>query len=118
MTADDTDRIYARGDVVYGTDPFKRRAAGRPWLVLSNHSGRPFHGDQYIAVTLTTRSWLDGLLDIPASSWVRGGTPEPSRVVPWGVQSLAADDIARWQGRLSEDVVEKTVTALVEELDG
>ncbi|WP_227259666.1 type II toxin-antitoxin system PemK/MazF family toxin [Salarchaeum japonicum] len=102
---------------MYGADPFKRGASGRPWLVLSNHADRPFHGEQYIAVTLTTRSWLDGLIGIPASSWVRGGTPEPSRVVPWGVQSLAAGDIARWQGTLTESIVEKTIAALVEELD-
>jgi mRNA-degrading endonuclease toxin of MazEF toxin-antitoxin module len=48
--------IFDRGDVVYGDDPFKRDEDARPWLILSNHEGRPFHGEQYIALTLTSKS--------------------------------------------------------------
>jgi hypothetical protein len=55
----DDQPVFERGDVVFGADPFKRAEAGRPWLVLSNHEGRAFHGEQYIAVTLTTKSWMD-----------------------------------------------------------
>jgi mRNA interferase MazF len=84
--------------------------------VLSNHEGRPFHGEQYIAVTLTSKSWMDGLIGIPDESWTRGGTPEKSRVVPWGVQSIGHEDIDFWQGRLEGDIVDKAVAALVEEL--
>lgn len=54
MTDADTP-VFERGDVVYGVDPFETDASARPWLILSNHEGRPFHGDQYIALTLTTR---------------------------------------------------------------
>ena len=54
------------GDVVYRENPFKGTEAARPWLVISNHEGRPFHGDQYVTLTLTTRTWHDGLLAIPA----------------------------------------------------
>lgn len=112
-----TDRaIFERGDVVYGTDPFKTSESARPWLIVSNHEGRPFHGEQYLALTLTTRSWMDGLVDIPDGAWVRGGTPATSRVVPWGVQSLARSDIDRWQGRLDDGVVDEAVDALVAEL--
>lgn len=107
---------FERGDVVYGSDPFKREESARPWLVLSNHEGRPFHGEQYVAVTLTTKSWMDGLIDIPEASWRRGGMPEESRIVPWGVQSLDAADIGFWQGRLDEELVDDTVDALVAEL--
>ncbi|WP_158599396.1 hypothetical protein [Halobellus sp. Atlit-38R] len=39
--------ILERGDVVYGDDPFKAEEAARPWLILSNHEGRPFHGNQH-----------------------------------------------------------------------
>lgn len=48
--------IYQRGDVVYGADPYKGDDAARPWLVLSNHEGRPFHGEQYITLSLTTKT--------------------------------------------------------------
>jgi hypothetical protein len=76
------DPIYERGDIVLGEDPFNSGEAGRPWVVVSNHEGRPFHGEQYIALTLTTKSWLDGLVEIPEDAWLRGGTPgEPHRSV-------------------------------------
>jgi len=109
--------LFERGDVVYGDDPFKSDEDARPWLILSNHEGRPFHGEQYIAVTLTSRSWLNGLIDIPEEKWLRGGTPDESRIVPWGVQSINTEDIDFWQGRLAEDPVNQAVDELVEELE-
>ncbi len=115
MTDDET-IIFERGDVVFGDDPFKGEAAARPWLILSNHEGRPFHGEQYIAVTLTTRTWMDGLIEVPEESWLRGGTPDDSRVVLWGVQSIGRADIDFWQGRLDGDLVDQVVDAVVEEL--
>jgi mRNA-degrading endonuclease toxin of MazEF toxin-antitoxin module len=108
--------IFERGDVVYGDDPFKGEKDARPWLILSNHEGRPFYGEQYIAVTLTSKSWMDGLIAIPEESWLRGGTPDESRIVPWGVQSIDHEDIDFWQGCLAGDLVEETVAALAEEL--
>ena len=63
MTGDEQP-IYEPGDVVYGTDPYKGDEAGRPWLIVSNREGRPFHGEQYIAISLTTRTWMEGLIEI------------------------------------------------------
>jgi len=108
--------IFERGDVVYGDDPFKGEEDARPWLILSNHAERRFHGEQYIALTLTTKSWMDGLIDIPEESWLRGGTPDESRIVPWGVLSITHEDIDFWQGRLASDLVDQAVSALVAEL--
>ena len=108
--------IFERGDVVYGDDPFKSEEDARPWLILSNHEGRPFHGEQYIVVTLTSKSWMDGLAAIPEEDWLRGGTPDKSRIVPWSVQSIDDEDIDFWQGRLESDLVEEAVAALVAEL--
>jgi len=101
---------------VYGDDPFKGEEEARPWLILSNHEDRPFHGEQYIALTLTTKSWLDDLIGIPEESWIRGGMPDDSRIVPWGVQSVSRDDIDFWQGRLDAELVDTAVTALINEL--
>lgn len=115
MTAEETP-IYEPGDVVYGDDPYKGDEAARPWLVISNHEGRPFHGDQYIAVSLTTRTWMDGLIEIGAEEWVRGGTPADSRIVPWGVQSIDSDDIAYWQGRVTSQLVSDVIESLVDYL--
>jgi len=81
---------------------------------FSNHEGHPFHGDQYIALTLTSKSWMDGPdLRLPEESWVRGGTPDKSRIVPWAVQSIDQEDIDFWQGRLDRDFVDQAVAALV-----
>jgi hypothetical protein len=115
-----TDResvVYDRGDVVFGADPFRRGESGRPWLVVSNHETKPFHGDQYITLPLTTRSWLDGLISAPEERWVRGGVPRESRIVPWGVQSLDHEDTEFWQGTLERAVVGDAVTALTDYLD-
>jgi len=98
VTGEESSPVFERGDVVYGNDPFKGDSAARPWLVLSNHAGRPFHGEQYIALTVTSKSWMDGLIDIPEEGWLRGGTPDQSRIVPWGVQSIHREDIDFWQG--------------------
>lgn len=84
VTDEDT-QIFDPGDVVYGDDPFKGDEGARPWLILSNNEGRPFHGEQYIALTLTSKSWIDGLIEIPGEGWLRGGTPDESQIVPWGV---------------------------------
>ena len=103
-------------DVVYGADPFKGESTARPWLIISNHEGKPFHCEQYIALTLTTRSWLDGLIEIPDDAWLRGGTPRSSRIVPWGVQSLGQTDIDYWQGRLAAALTDRAREALIEYL--
>ena len=116
MTDGDSTPIYRPGDVVYGSDPFKGDEAARPWLVLSNHEGRPFHGEQYVALTLTTASWQNDLIEIPADAWVRGGTPERSRIVPWGIQSLDRNDVSHWQGRLDRAILDEAVEALIDEL--
>jgi hypothetical protein len=108
--------IFERGDVVYGADPFKAEEVARPWLVLSNHEGRPFHGEQYIALTMTSKSWIDGLIEIPEESWLHGGTPEESRIAPWSVQSIDHEDIDFWQGRLGSDPEDEAVAALIEEI--
>lgn len=116
MTDDEPGPFDEPGDVVFGADPFKGAAATRPWLVLTNHEGRPFHGEQYFALTRTTKSWPDGLVEIPDAAWLRGGTPEKSRIVPWGVQSIDSEDMNVWQGRIDSSLLEGAIDALVDEL--
>jgi len=108
--------IFERGDVVFGMIRSKARKMLGPGSFSRNHEGRPFHGDQYIALTLTSKSWMDDLIEIPEKNWRRGGVPSESRIVPWGVQSIDHEDIDFWQGRLDSDLVDEAVAALVEEL--
>lgn len=107
---------YEPGDAVYGADPYKGAAAARPWLIISNLEGNPFHGEQYIALTLTTCTWMDDLIDIDDDAWIRGGTPDDSRIVPWGVQSIGSEDIDHWQGRLEASLVTEATESLVTHL--
>lgn len=118
MSDEDSVPIFVRGDVVFGTDPFKGDETARPWVIVSNHEGREFHGEQYIGLTLTTKSWHEDLIDIPDEAWTAGGTPDDSRIVPWGVQSLHGDEIDFWQGRLAPSIVDDAVGHLIRELEG
>jgi mRNA interferase MazF len=99
---------YERGDVAYGADPFKGVDAARPWLIISTDT-HPFHGDQYIATTLTTKTWYDQRISPDESDWIEGGTPEESSVVPWNISSIDHDDLDFWQGRLRSSVVDEAV---------
>lgn len=40
-------------------------------------------GEEDIALTLTTKSWIDSLIDIPEESRLRGRTPDESWTVLW-----------------------------------
>ena len=62
----------ARGTIVYGDDPFKGEAASRPWVVISSPT-MPFHGEQYIVLTLTTKTWYEERILIDDSDIVDEG---------------------------------------------
>ncbi len=76
---------FERGDVVRGVDPFKQDLATnhetslddggvtpRPWLIISTDAVS-FHPEQYICLTLTTRTWHDESIPLAAEDWVEGG---------------------------------------------
>jgi len=98
---------YERGDVVFGNDPFDNAKSARPWLVVSDDS-HPFHGEQYITLTLTSKSWYDDGFELGDGHWIIGGMPADSKVVTWGFGSLGHDDLDhdRWQGTLEATAVD------------
>lgn len=101
-----------RGDVVVATDPFKDDdTEGRPFLVI-NRSGTPFHGEQFIALSLTTRTWHDERIPLTAEDWLDGGAPESSSIMPWSVNSTKREWIDYRQGTLQEDIVDRAVAQL------
>jgi len=59
---------------------------------------------------------MDGLIEIPPDGWTKGGTPEESRIVPWGVQSIDRGDLDFWQGRLRDEIVAEAAAALAAEI--
>lgn len=92
-----------RGDVVIALDPFKDDASGRPFLIVSD-AATPFHGEQYVALSLTTRTWYEDRIPLDADDWIEGGAPRSSSIVPWSVNSIDSKLIERYQGRLREGV--------------
>lgn len=105
-----------RGDVVVATDPFKDDTTGRPFLII-NRTETPFHGEQYIAISLTTRTWHDERIPLTDEHWVEGGSPESSSVMPWSVNSIKDEWITFRQGTLSDDIVEQAVAQLNEYIE-
>ncbi len=103
---------FSRGTIVYGDDPFKGEDASRPWVVI-NTSEMPFYGDQYVVLTLTTKTWYDERLQITEADLVDGALPEQSSILPWAVASLDPDHIDRKLGQLDESTVNEAVVELV-----
>jgi len=104
---------WERGDVVVATDPFRDdESAGRPFLVVSTDE-TPFHGEQYIALALTTRTWHDERIPLEDAHWMDGGAPESSSIMPWSVNAVRTEWVNYRQGTLHEDVVDRAVERVV-----
>ena len=105
---------YTRGNVIVATDPFKGDdSAARPFLVV-DYPETPFHGEQYIVLSLTTRTWYDERIPLTDEDWIEGGSPESSSIMPWSVNAIKTQWIDYYQGTLHEDVVDEAVVRLVD----
>lgn len=104
---------YERGDVVIALDPFRDGSSGRPFLIVSSGE-TPFHGEQYIALSLTTRTWYEERIPLAEEDWVDGGAPRSSSIMPWSVNSIDESLIESYQGELRVDVVDEATTRLSE----
>lgn len=99
---------YERGDVVEAGDPFDEEKPSRPFVIV-NTPAHPFHGEQYIALTLTTRTWYEETIPIADEDFVDGHLPKESFIVPWGISSPQRADIRTYLGRLSTERVDSAV---------
>lgn len=104
---------FNRGDVVVATDPFHDEESGRPFVIIS-HPATPFHGEQYIVLALTTRTWHDERVPIADDEWVDGGAPESSSIMPWSANTLKSDWVAFHQGTIAKGLVDRAVAELVD----
>ncbi|QLD84873.1 hypothetical protein HWV23_03785 [Natronomonas halophila] len=100
-----------RGDVVRSTDPFKLGAdRQRPWLIVNNDT-HPFGDEQYVAVAVSTKRY-EASLPLHESIWEVGGVPRESFVSPWAVHSPRSEDLVAWQGRVTDEFVDRVVDSL------
>lgn len=100
-----------RGAIVYAADPFKDGDTGRPWVIV-NTSEMPFHGEQYVVLTLTSKSWYDERLTIDPEDLLEGELPVDSSVLPWAVASIDPADIDETIAVLRASVVDEAVCRL------
>jgi mRNA interferase MazF len=108
---------WGRGDVVVAIDPFSRdEPAGRPFLII-NRDETPFHGDQYITLSLTTRTWHEERIPLADDHWSEGGAPESSSIMPWSVNSIKRGWIDYRQGTLRGDIVTQAVSQLTDYIE-
>ena len=81
-----------------GVDPFKQDSHGAtdsldggvappPWIVISTDAV-PFHPEQYLCLTLTTRTWHEDAIPLSADDWVDGGAPAESAILPWSLSAI------------------------------
>jgi hypothetical protein len=80
-----------RGDIVEASDLFRVDNPSRPFCLIST-AEHPFHGEQYVALTLTTKTWYDETIPVSADEFSEGGIPEDSALVPWGIVSPSHGD--------------------------
>lgn len=105
-----------RGDVVLAPDPFKGDDdATRPWVV-ANTDAHPFHGDQYVVMALTTRTWYDERIELEENDYRYRRAPERSSIVPHAVASLQPNLVTDYICRIESEPLDRAVNVLVEYL--
>lgn len=102
---------YPQGAVEFAEDPFKDGDAGRPW-VIANTDAMPFHREQPIALTLTTKTWYDDRMPIDPDMVIEGSLPRESSILPWAVASIDAEAISTTLAQLDNQVVDRAIEQL------
>ena len=100
---------YPQSGVVIAHDPFGA-ASNRPYLLLS-HDRHPFHGQEYIAVVVTTTGRENAIL-LESDSFEAGSLPRRSYVSPWNPVTLKEYQIDKHVATLSETIVDDVVAGL------
>lgn len=101
-----------RGHVVVAGDTFTERDRRRPYVVASDES-HPFHGEQYVGLGLTTRTWYDDRVSRDTGDFVTGEPPRDSSIVPHAVVSLDPDRMYGYVGRIRPAPSNRAVERLV-----
>ena len=101
-----------RGHVDLAPDSFgKDDDATRPWVV-ANRPTHPFHGQQYLVLTLTKRTWYDERVPLSDDDYVHRAAPEESAIVPHAPASLQPRLATDYVCRVQADPVDRVVELL------
>ena len=105
-----------RGHVVLAPDPFEPEGdSTRPWVVVNNEE-HPFNKQQYVVMTLTTRTWHDDRIPLGEEDYVHRRAPEDSSVVPHSVASVKPRLMTDYVCRVRDEPLNEAVRTLVEYL--
>lgn len=95
---------YSQGSVVIASDPFK--SGDRPFVIVSNRE-RPFQGDAYTVVVMTTTDRRNNISLVPDSDVVEGMLNRRSYANPWALHILQHKEINKKVAQLSDNVMEE-----------
>lgn len=99
---------FQRGDVVWHKAPFKNDTK-RPFVIVSD-SSRPFHGEEYTVVGLTT-SPKSETIQLESTDWLFGELERRSHASPWFAFTIKHSRIAAPQGSLTEEATDQIAKA-------
>ncbi|WP_245625920.1 hypothetical protein [Haloparvum sedimenti] len=95
--------------MVVASDPFGNTPR-RPYLLISDHA-HPFSEEQRIALGISTNDYPESLP--VAGSFEVGTLNRESFIAPWAVVSLRTEDIDRTVARVTDELVENAVEAMI-----
>lgn len=102
------DAAFQRGDVVWHKAPFKEDNK-RPFVIVSDDS-RPFHGEEYTVVALTTSAKPE-TIPLHSGDWLFGEMEDQSHASPWFAFTIKHERIAAPQGSLTEEATDRIARA-------
>jgi len=102
------DSPFQRGDVIWHKAPFKEDNK-RPFVVVSD-SSRPFHGEEYTVVALTTSS-KEETIPLTSSDWLFGEMDEQSHASRRFAFTIKHSRIIAPQGSLTENATDRIAEA-------
>lgn len=94
---------YPQGAIVVASDPFGNNP-NRPYLLISN-SQVPFHGQEYIAATITTTARNEAI-KLTSGRLEKGSLPRTSYISPWSVVTLKDWMITKQPAKATETTVD------------
>lgn len=100
---------HRRGEVVWYPALFADY--DRPFLLVSSDR-HPFHGEEYVGLSITTSETI-GSLQIEPDAWGIGGLPEPSYIKPWNPAIIKDDMIRAVAGAVRSSIVDDAVSELM-----
>ncbi|SEP26719.1 PemK-like, MazF-like toxin of type II toxin-antitoxin system [Halogranum amylolyticum] len=108
--------LLEQGAIIWAVDPFKDNGEGRPWLVIGN-SEAPFHGEQYICLALTSKTYHDEALPLREDDYDDAPLSMQSHIMPWSVATIERKDIERYVTAVGRHPLEKALERLGRYID-